>query len=224
VSRRTVLVVGAHPDDEVLGPGGTLASHAERGDDVHVLIVTEGTTAQYDDDSLVETKRREARACGEILGVSTVHFGDLPDMRLDDVAHVDVNAAIEAVVDDVEPDVVYTHARNEVNRDHVAVHESTLVATRPGAGVARVLAYETPSSTEWAGGSRPRFQPTVYVDVADTLDRKLSAFGAYETETRTYPHPRSSEALRARARTRGTEAGFGAAEGFELVVDRREEP
>ena len=224
MSDRTVLAVGAHPDDEVLGPGGTLAKHADRGDDVHVLIVTEGATTQYDDASLVETKRQEARACGETLGVSAVHFGDLPDMRLDDVPHVEVNAVVESAVDDLGPDIVYTHARNEVNRDHVAVHESTLVATRPGSGVGRVLAYETPSSTEWVGGSTDRFRPTVYVDIDDTLDRKVGAFGAYETETRSYPHPRSGEALRARARTRGTEAGFEAAEGFELLVDRREAP
>lgn len=224
MSDRTVLAVGAHPDDEVLGPGGTLARHADAGDEVHVLIVTEGTTAQYDDDSLVETKREEARTCSDRLGVSDVRFGNLPDMRLDDVAHVAVNAVIESAVDDLDPDIVYTHARNEVNRDHVAVHESTLVATRPDSGVDRVLAYETPSSTEWVGGSRPRFRPTVYVDIGDTLDRKVDAFGAYETETRTYPHPRSADALRARAETRGTEAGFAAAEAFELIVGRREIP
>ncbi|WP_152042647.1 PIG-L deacetylase family protein [Salinigranum salinum] len=224
MSDETVLAVGAHPDDEVLGPGGTLARHADVGDEVHVLIVTEGTTAQYDDESLAETKRKEARRCADTLGVAEVHFGDLPDMRLDDVPHVEVNAVVESVVDRIDPDTVYTHARNEVNRDHVAVHESTLVATRPTSGVDRVLAYETPSSTEWTGGSTPRFSPTAYVDVGDVLDRKVEAFAAYETETREFPHPRSAEALRARARTRGTEAGFGAAEAFELVVDRREAP
>jgi LmbE family N-acetylglucosaminyl deacetylase len=224
VSDRTVLAVGAHPDDEVLGPGGTLARHADAGDEVHLLIVTEGTTAQYDDESLIETKRREARACAETLAATDVHFGDLPDMRLDDVPHVEVNAVIESVVDEVAPDIVYTHARNEVNRDHVAVHESTVVATRPGSGVTRVLAYETPSSTEWTGGSTPQFNPSAYVDVSGVLDRKIEAFGAYETETRSYPHPRSAEALRARAQTRGTEAGFAAAEAFEVVTERLEVP
>ena len=219
----TVLAIGAHPDDEVLGPGGTLARHADAGATVHVLVVTEGVSAQYDDDSLVETKREEARRCADRLGVSEVPFGDLPDMRLDDVPHVEVNAVIESAIDEVEPDVVYTHARNEVNRDHVAVHESTLVATRPGSGVDRVLAYETPSSTEWTGGSTPRFRPSVYVDIDPVLDRKVEAFAAYETETRAYPHPRSAEALRARARSRGTEAGFEAAEAFESIVERREQ-
>ena len=212
----TVLVVGAHPDDEVLGAGGTMAKHADAGDEVHALIVTEGTTQQYDDDELIEQKRRDARACADRLGASEVHFGDLPDMRLDDVAHVEVNAAIEAVVEEVAPDVVYTHSRREVNRDHVAVHDSTLVATRPGSGVSSVLAYETPSSTEWA----PRtagFEPDLFVDVDGYLDAKVEAFGAYETEVREYPHPRSTEALRALAKTRGVACGSAAAEAFDVL-------
>lgn len=212
----TVLVVGAHPDDEVLGAGGTAAKHAAAGDEVHALIVTEGTTQQYDDEDLVEQKRRDARACADRLGVTDVHFGDLPDMRLDDVAHVEVNAVIEAVVDDVSPDVVYTHSRREVNRDHVAVHDSTLVATRPGSGVSTLLAYETPSSTEWA----PRmagFEPDLLVDIGDHLDAKIEAFEAYETEIRAYPHPRSAESLRAVAKARGAACGSHAAEAFDVL-------
>jgi LmbE family N-acetylglucosaminyl deacetylase len=216
----TVLVVGAHPDDEVLGAGGTMAKHADAGDEVHVLVVTEGTTQQYDDEDLIAQKRRDARACADRLGASEVHFGDLPDMRLDDVAHVEVNAVIEEVCGAVEPDTVYTHSRREVNRDHVAVHDSTLVATRPGSGVSTVLAYETPSSTEWT----PRtdgFEPDLFVDIEGYLDAKVEAFGAYETERREYPHPRSAEALRALARTRGTACGATAAEAFDVLRAHR---
>jgi LmbE family N-acetylglucosaminyl deacetylase len=219
-----VLCVAAHPDDEVLGAGGTLAAHAAAGDAVYVLVVTEGATAQYDDPSMVEQKRREARACGDRLGVEAVRFGDLPDMRLDEVAHVEVNAVVEACVDDVGPDVVYTHSRREVNRDHRAVYDSTVVATRPGSGVGRVLAYETPSSTEWVGGGADRFEPTTYVNVTDHLETKVAAFAEYDSETRAYPHPRSAESLRARAKTRGTAAGVGAAEAFELVREVRSTP
>lgn len=212
----TVLVVGAHPDDEVLGAGGTMAKHADAGEEVHVLIVTEGTTQQYDDEDLVERKRRDARACADRLGASEVHFGDLPDMRLDDVPHVEVNAVVEEVCEAVAPDLVYTHSRREVNRDHVAVHDSTLVATRPGSGVSTVLAYETPSSTEWA----PRtdgFEPDLFVDIEGHLDAKVEAFEAYETEVREYPHPRSAEALRALAKTRGTACGSPTAEAFDVL-------
>ncbi|MWG36311.1 PIG-L deacetylase family protein [Halomarina oriensis] len=224
VAPRTVLCVGAHPDDEVLGAGGTLAAHAAQGDEVHVLIVTEGSTAQYDDPSYVERKREEARVCADRLGVETVHFGDLPDMRLDDVPHVEVNAVVEECVASVEPSVVYTHSRQEVNRDHHAVYDSTLVATRPDSGVERVLAYETPSSTDWVGGGTDGFHPTVYVDVTDHLDTKIAGFAAYESETRAFPHPRSEESLRARATMRGAAAGVSAAEAFRLVTERRGAP
>lgn len=220
---RSVLAVAAHPDDEVLGAGGTLAKHAAAGHDVSVLVVTEGTTAQYDDEALIEQKRSEARRCADRLGVDGVRFADLPDMRLDTVAHVEVNAVVEDAVAAVEPDVVYTHSPHDVNKDHAAVAESTRVATRPGSGVERVLAYEVPSSTGWAGGDRERFQPTAYVDIGDHLDRKVDAFGAYETERREYPHPRSERAIRALAETRGTEAGFAAAEAFQLVSEYRRE-
>ncbi|RXK46928.1 PIG-L deacetylase family protein [Halorientalis pallida] len=212
---RTVLCVAAHPDDEVLGAGGTLAKHAAAGHEVHVLIVTEGVTAQYDDLELVEEKVDAAEECGERLGVETLHFGELPDMRLDSTPHVEVNAVIEDCVESIGPDVVYTHTQDDVNQDHVAVAESTMVAVRPGAGVERILAYETPSGTEWAAGDR--FAPTVYVDVTDHLDTKVGAFDAYDMERRPYPHPRSERAVRARARTRGTEAGFEAAEAFALL-------
>jgi LmbE family N-acetylglucosaminyl deacetylase len=212
----TVLVVGAHPDDEVLGAGGTVAKHVAAGDEVHVLIVTEGATQQYDDEDLVERKRRKATACADRLGVTEVHFGDLPDMRLDDLPHVEVNAVVEAVVDEVAPDVVYTHSRREVNRDHIEVHDSTLVATRPGAGVSTVLAYETPSSSDWAPAT-DGFEPDLFVDISDHLETKLDAFSAYEMEVRDYPHPRSEQALEAIAQTHGTASGVPAAEAFEVL-------
>lgn len=213
---RTVLVVGAHPDDEVLGAGGAIAKHAAAGDEVHTLIVTEGTTAQYDDEDLIKQKRADARACADVLGASETHFGDLPDMRLDDVAHVEVNAVIEEVCAEIEPNIVYTHSRREVNRDHIAVHDSTLVATRPGSGVETVLTYETPSSTEYAPETKG-FEPTLFVDITDYLDTKIEAFECYDIELREYPHPRSAKALRALARTRGTASNAAAAEAFDVL-------
>jgi len=220
MSENTVLVVGAHPDDEVLGAGGTMAKHAAAGDEVHALIVTEGTTEQYGDDSIIEQKREEARTCARTLGVETVHFGNLPDMRLDDVPHVEVNAVIESVVSDISPDIVYTHSPHEVNLDHKAVYESTLVATRPATGVSRVLAYETPSSTGWTGGATAQFGADVYVDITDYVEQKVEAFAAYESEIREFPHPRSGKSLKARSTTRGSETGFAAAEAFSLVYER----
>jgi len=212
----TVLVIGAHPDDEVLGAGGTIAKHAAAGDEVHTFIVTERTTQQYDDRELIEQKRSHARDCADQLGVTEVHFGELPDMRLDDIPHVEINAAIEDLCETVAPDIVYTHSRREVNRDHIAVHDSTLVATRPGTSVSTVLAYETPSSTDYAP-STEGFTPDLFVNIEDHLETKISAFSAYKTEIREAPHPRSAESLRAIARARGAASQLGAAEVFDTI-------
>lgn len=211
-----VLVVGAHPDDEVLGAGGAIAKHAAAGEEVHILILTEGTTQQYDDDSLVQQKQEEARRCADHLGAKAVHFGDHPDMRLDEVPHVEVNAVIERICDEIEPDVVYTHSRREINRDHVEAHDSTLVATRPNSGVSTVLAYEIPSSTDFST-TVDGFEPNLFVDIEDHLDTKIEAFEQYETELREYPHPRSGEALRAIAKARGAASGIVAAEAFDVL-------
>lgn len=213
---KTVLVVGAHPDDEVLGAGGTIAKHTDSGDDVHILIVTEGTTHQYDDTELIEEKKRQAELCADTLGASTVHFGDLPDMKLDQIPHVEVNSVIENVCDKINPDIVYTHSRREVNQDHLAVHESTIVATRPGSGVSTVLAYETPSSTDFATNI-DGFTPTLFTDIEDYLNLKTDAFNCYETEIRKYPHPRSSESIRSIAKARGAASGNRAAEAFDVL-------
>lgn len=223
MSGDTVLVVAAHPDDEVLGAGGTVAKHVDAGDEVHVLVVTEGASQQYDDPSMVDQKVRESETCADRLGVKAVHYGDLPDMRLDNVDHVEINTIIEGVIDNISPAIVYTHSPTDVNIDHEAVYKSTLVATRPGAGVGRVLAYEVPSSTNWSGGDQT-FAPSVYVDITETLERKIRAFEAYESERRSFPHPRSEEAIRSYARMRGTAAGYEAAEAFRLVAEYREEP
>lgn len=215
-SEQTVLVIGAHPDDEVLGLGGTIAKHADAGDEVHVLIVTEGTTQQYDNDDLIAEKKAAARACGDILGVSEIHFGDLPDMRLDDIEHVKINSVIENVCEQIQPDIVYTHSKREVNRDHVEVHDSTLVATRPGSGVSTVMAYETPSSTDFSPGA-DGFEPDFFVDVNEYIDKKISAFQEYGIEEREFPHPRSPKALRSVAMSRGAASGLVAAEAFDVL-------
>ena len=124
----------------------------------------------------------------------------------------------------VRPDVVYTHSPHEVNRDHLAVYESTLVATCPGSGVSQVYAYETPSSTEWVGGSRDRFSPDRCVDVTGYLDAKIEAFEAYEMEVREFPHLRSARPSFEGRDPRGVEERFEAAEAFSTVIERVSDP
>src|SRR5919108_2283542 len=202
-----VLVFAAHPDDEVLGMGGTIALHVGAwGDEVRIVCVTDGSSTQYPDDAERRLqKNEEARRAATELGVSDYVHLDLPDMRLDTVPHVEINAIVEREIRDLEAEVVYT-VFPDVNRDHRALFESVAVATRPAPGqpVRRVLAYAPTSSTEWTPALLGAFVPNWYVDITETLERKLAAFARYETEARPYPHPRSERALRAHAELHGT--------------------
>ena len=163
---------------------------------------------------------RQAREAGEILGAAEVLFGELPDQRLDTLPRVDVYAKIEEVVRDVRPDVVYTHFGGDVNHDHGILFQAVQVATRPYSApfVREVLAFETPSSTEWgAPAVQGAFVPQIYVDISATLEDKIRAFCRYEREVRPAPHPRSPESLRARASMWGSVVGVEAAEPFMVI-------
>lgn len=214
-----VLVVAAHPDDEVLGMGGTIALHAGRGDRVRVLVVTDGSSAQYPGDAETRArKEQEALRAARELGVEDYVHLDLPDMRLDTVAHVDLNRVVEEHVRDLRPAIVYT-VQPDVNRDHRALFDSVAVATRPTPGqpVRRLLTYAPTSSTEWTPAPVSWFVPNWFVDVTSTIERKVAAFACYETELRPYPHPRSERAIRATASHYGASCGCEYAEPFVLV-------
>jgi LmbE family N-acetylglucosaminyl deacetylase len=214
-----ILVVAAHPDDEVLGMGGTIAAHSSRGDTVRVLVVTDGSSMQYPGDGETRArKEEEARRAAAELGVEEYVHLDHPDMRLDTVAHVDVNRAVEEQVRDFAPAVVYS-VQPDVNLDHRVLFDSVAVATRPVQGhpVRRLLTYAPASSTEWTPAAVNWFVPNWYVDVTETIERKIAAFAHYETERREYPHPRSERAIRATAEFHGTTCGCEYAEPFVLV-------
>jgi LmbE family N-acetylglucosaminyl deacetylase len=214
-----VLVFAAHPDDEVLGMGGTIASHADRGDEIRIVVVTDGSSTQYPDDAETRArKEQEALAAAAELGVTDYVHLDLPDMRLDTLAHVEVNEVVERHVGDFRPEVVYT-PHPDVNRDHRVLFDSVAVATRPTPDqpVSRVLTYAPTSSTEWTPASLNWFVPNWFVGIAATLERKVAAFAHYETERRDYPHPRSERAIRATAAFYGASCGCEYAEPFVLV-------
>jgi LmbE family N-acetylglucosaminyl deacetylase len=214
------LVFAAHPDDEVLGMGGTLCLHAaEQGDQVRVVCVTDGSSTQYPGDAeVLERKNEEARRAADVLGVQEYVHLDLPDMRLDTLAHVELNEVVEGHVREVGPEVVYT-PHPDLNLDHRALFDSVAVATRPipGQPVRRVLTYAPTSSTEWSPAATNWFVPNWFVDVTATLERKLEAFACFETERRDYPHPRSDRALKAHAEFYGATVGCEYAEPFVLV-------
>lgn len=220
-----VLCIAAHPDDEVLFCGGAMAKHARAGDDVAVFIVAEGATSRGAGAVETEALRDAARHAAKALGVGNVSFGGLADQRLDEMALLDVTQLIEGVVEAFKPTVIYTHHGGDLNLDHRIVHQAVMTAARPvpGGSVREIYAGETPSSTEWSTPSTTvPFVPTRFVDIAETLDAKKAALGAYESEMRPFPHARSIAACEALARLRGSQSGAAAAEAF--ITLRRIKP
>jgi LmbE family N-acetylglucosaminyl deacetylase len=216
-----VLTVAAHPDDETLGAGGTMAWHAARGDTVWVCVLTDGVTSRH---NYVQQQVDCAKRACDLLGVERLVVVGLPDQRLDTLSLLDVITPIEEVIEEMRPDVVLTHFAGDVNEDHRLVSRATMVATRPAAGssVAKVCSFEVPSSTDWAPpipGST--FAPNLFVDISETLEIKLTAMKAYTAaylnEMRPYPHPRSVEALTAYAQRYGAMSGLLAAEPFMVL-------
>lgn len=217
-----VLVIAAHPDDEVLGVGGTIAKHIAAGDAVSVCIVCKRAYNHRYTPKLVAEEKAAARRAARILGYGPrLTFLDLPDERLDE-GLLRVITPLEACVQRVRPRVVYTHHRADANQDHRAVFQATMVACRAIARphVPRVLSYEVLSSTDQALPSTSEvFRPSFYVDVERFVDRKVLAMQTYRRELRMFPHPRSVEGIEVQAKRRGMEVGFRAAEAFELLRD-----
>lgn len=214
MSSKSVLVIAAHPDDELLGVGGTLALHAERGDRVCALVACAG--ALIHERAGDQNVAGQARAAAEVLGIADLRLLDFPDQGLDRLSLVDVITPIEQVVDEVLPDVVYVQYGYDINRDHQLLFQATLVATRPMLEqLEGIYAFDTVSSTEWA---YPRsFVPDTWVDISSVLERKLKAMACYRTELRDWPHPRSLHSLRAKAESTGSQVCAPAAEAFMTV-------
>jgi LmbE family N-acetylglucosaminyl deacetylase len=223
--KETLLVVAAHPDDELLGCAGTMAKYLEAGHDVHVLIMAEGMTSR---DPQRDTKKRSndlstlhatAEAANAVIGVTSLTLLQYPDNRMDSRDLLDVVKSIEAHIEKVRPTIVLTHHRGDVNIDHVQIHDAVLSATRPlpGQTIKKVLFFETLSSTEWRpSGSTVSFHPNYFVDISDQLKKKIDALAEYTTEMRPWPHSRSLEAVEYLAKLRGATNGVDAAEAFIL--------
>jgi LmbE family N-acetylglucosaminyl deacetylase len=220
----SILVVAAHPDDEVLGCGGTIAL-LTRQTTVNIAILGEGITSRFSrrklaNSALLQELQQQSREAAKLLGAADLFSYGLPDNRFDTVPLLDVVKLVEELIERSQPEVIYTHHGGDLNMDHVIVSRAVLTATRPVAGspVKQVLAFEVPSSTEWCFASAaPPFRPNVFVDVSETLETKLQAMALYENEVRQFPHPRSAEALRIIASRWGTVAGMNAVEAFELI-------
>lgn len=235
INMKRVLVVVAHPDDEVLGCGATIRKLVEAGALVRVLVVGEGSSCRFSSDQIdsdavrtaIAHRRALADAAMEVLGVTDAWFGDFPCGRFDTVPVIEIGKLIETHIARFQPDTVVTHHGQDANSDHRITFNAVIAATRPvpGCCVRTVLSFETPSSTEWRFVNT--FQPNVFIDVSNQIDIKVKAFNCYfETEGRAFPFPRCEEGLRTLAKYRGMQVGEEHAEAFVLVrsVSRDTQP
>lgn len=216
---RKVLVLAPHPDDDVLGCGGTIVRLVEAGVAVHVGIVTRADPPLFPAKT-VSTGRREAAAAHDLLGVTETHYLNQPAAALDRVSHADLNAAIAGLVEAIAPDTLFIPFAGDVHVDHQRIFQSAMVAVRPRnlRIPVCVLAYETLSETNWyAPGITPAFLPDTFVDIGTTLEAKLAAFGCFASQVRAFPDERSPTAIRALAVMRGATVFREAAEAFMLI-------
>lgn len=226
----TILVIAAHPDDEVLGCGASIAKWVDSGESVHIIIMAEGVTSRdLERNSSGRSKelsvlKESANKVSKMLGVSSLKLLGFPDNRMDSVDLLDVTKAIELEVDKIKPTTVVTHHAGDLNIDHRVIHKAVITACRPQGEnpVKRVLAFETPSSTEWQlSDSEATFHPNWFEDVSDTLDIKMKALKIYQSEMRESPHSRSFQGIESLAKWRGATIGCDAAESFILLRELR---
>ncbi len=208
-----ILVIAPHPDDEVLGCGGTIAKHAARGDEVSICYVTKAYTPEWTKEYL-QLKEEEIRKSNAILGISKRFDLDYPTVMLDTIPQKEINSSLAEIIAEIRPDYTFIPHRGDLNNDHRIVHDAALVALRPiSQHCARVLSYETLSETEWGTGVST-FEPRYYVNISDTIKTKMEAMEAFKTELKDSPHPRSLEVILYLARKRGSEILVDAAETF----------
>ena len=206
-----ILVIGAHADDEVVGMGATIKK-LSKNNKIFLCIITDGTTAQYDDKKMIKVRRDACMKSSKLLGISKVKFLDFSDMGLDTISQLEINKELEKVIEDYKPKVVYTTPSHDLHKDHQLVFDSTLVVTRPhSSSVKQLLSYECP------GPVKQPFQPRVYQNIEKEFSYKLEAFKMYKSEVMKFPHPRSIEAIENLAIQRGVECSLKKAEAFQLI-------
>ena len=215
-----VLVIAAHPDDEVLGVGGTILKHAQQGDQVDLLVLGEGVTSRGDGQEMIEAKAKTAREVAKALGIHTLILKRLPDQKFDTLPLLDITKQIEEVIEMLQPEIVYTQAANDLNLDHRIIFEAVLTACRPQPNfcVKQLLTFESLSSTEWQVKEPAKmFCPNYYNDITKFMAKKLEVLKIYQDELRAYPHPRSMAGVKILAAYRGMEVGYRYAEAFQTV-------
>lgn len=217
-----ILVVAAHPDDEILGAGGSMAKHSANGDTVHTVFMADGVSSRSDDSTSMELHERNLAAsnAARIIGSQKPHFLGLPDNRMDSIDLLDVVKPLESIIQDIQPRVIYTHHYGDLNIDHQITHKAVMTACRPlhVKQATTILCFEVLSSTEWqTPNSGNAFEANWFVDISETFNTKLEALDAYEVEMRAAPHSRSVSNVKNQAGLRGNQIFTKYAEAFVLA-------
>jgi len=216
-----ILIIAPHPDDEVLGCGGTIVKQVTTGDKVHLCIMTKGEEQYYGAQMLIE-KRAEVLRVADFLGITKVHFCDFIAAHLDTVPQNQINQKLKEIMDDVKPEILFIPHQGDLHRDHQLTFHAAMIAAKfiLSPYLHKIYSYEALSETEQSSQYFQQFIPTTYVDLTEHLQKKLDALALYTTELRLYPHPRSVKAAEYKARSRGAEVGIEAAEAFMLIRER----
>lgn len=218
-----ILIIAAHPDDEILGCGGTISRLINEGHTAFSLILGEGITSRYkkNEKNKIEQEKtklkEEMNKANKEIGIKKVFKFEFPDNKFDSIPLLDVVKKIEKVKKEVNPDIIFTHHKDDLNIDHRVAYKATITAFRPlkEETVRKIYSYEVLSSSEW--NYPKKFNPNVFFDISNQIESKIKAMSLYRSEVRDSPHPRSLDSIKLKAKMWGTQVGLDYAEAFELV-------
>ena len=206
-----ILIVVAHPDDETIGMGGTIKK-LSKDNEITLCVMSDGASAQYDDQKMIQIRQDACKKAGKILGISNFYFFDFPDMKLDSIPHLEINKELEKIIKKTNPKILYSTPYNDLNKDHQKVFESCSVISRPDSSkIKQFFCFEI------GGRNKIPFMSNTYVNISKELPFKIKAFQQYKSEINPFPHPRSKKFLESLSHVRGVESGFKNAEAFELI-------
>lgn len=219
-----ILVVAAHPDDEILGCGGTIKRLIDEGKEAYSLILSDGTTSRYHNLTEavfdeINNRLRDSQSAAKIIGYKELFFCQFTDNSFDKGPLLDIVKAIEKYLDFLKPSILFTHHYGDLNIDHQITFQAVQTASRPmiNSVVKEIYCFETFSATEWSFIDKDKFVPNYFVNIEDTLKDKLEAMKCYDSELRQFPHPRSLEGIETAARRWGSVIGCKYAEAFQLL-------
>lgn len=218
--KNKILVVAAHPDDEVLGCGGSLSIHQKKGDKIFLLFMTNGVSSRNNYKANEIKKRKQmANIVSKKLDVKKTFYLDFYDNELDKVSLLTITKKIEEVLKVVKPNLIYTHSFSDLNIDHQKTFEATMTACRPQPNfyVKEIYSFEIPSSTGWHHYKLKNFSPNLYIDISNEYLNKKKLLKIYSKEMRKKPHARSIEAVMNLSKYRGSQVGLFNAEAFEVI-------